>query len=205
VPLEVLAAASALDHFHAPPGDPWLATSGWRLGRAEQPATWSRSGVEHFASVSAQLAAAGLTVACTDRRVEVQLVCQTATEWVLLVDGQTASVREFDRDRRVVHWQNRFYRLQRGGPVTVETTAGDARRATGSGALTAPMPGRIVKVAVGEGTQVIQNQRLMVLEAMKMEHVIEAPHAGVIKELCVNEGEQVQGGKQLLTLGPSVE
>jgi len=121
------------------------------------------------------------------------------------VDGHTVRVRAFDRARRVVEWNGRSYRLRRAAAVTVEATAGDARRTGSTGALTAPMPGRIVKVAVGEGSRVVQNQRLVVLEAMKMEHVIEAPHAGVISQLCVKEGDQVQGGTQLLTLGPLVE
>jgi 3-methylcrotonyl-CoA carboxylase alpha subunit len=63
------------------------------------------------------------------------------------------------------------------------------------------MPGRVVKIAVTLGQRVGQNQPLIVLEAMKMEHVIEAPHAGVVTEVCVQVGEQVSGGAQLLTLG----
>jgi biotin carboxyl carrier protein len=63
------------------------------------------------------------------------------------------------------------------------------------------MPGRIVKVSVEAGQQVSQNQPLVVLEAMKMEHVVEAPHAGVVTELCVAVGQQVPGGAQLLVLG----
>ena len=66
------------------------------------------------------------------------------------------------------------------------------------------MPGRVVKIAVQAGQRVGQNQPLVVLEAMKMEHVVEAPHAGVVTELCVEVGDQVASGAQLLTLG-SVE
>jgi 3-methylcrotonyl-CoA carboxylase alpha subunit len=64
------------------------------------------------------------------------------------------------------------------------------------------MPGRVVKIAVVSGEQVSQNQPLITLEAMKMEHVIEAPHAGVVTEVCVQVGDQVPSGAQLLTLGP---
>jgi 3-methylcrotonyl-CoA carboxylase alpha subunit len=46
---------------------------------------------------------------------------------------------------------------------------------------------------------------LVVLEAMKMEHVVEAPHAGVVNEVCVEVGEQVRGGTRLLTLGSADE
>ena len=63
------------------------------------------------------------------------------------------------------------------------------------------MPGRVVKVAVEVGQHVSQNQPLVVLEAMKMEHVVEAPHAGEVTEVCVREGEQVTAGTRLLTIG----
>jgi 3-methylcrotonyl-CoA carboxylase alpha subunit len=62
------------------------------------------------------------------------------------------------------------------------------------------MPGRIVKIAVRPGESVRQNQPLVVLEAMKMEHVVEAPHPGVVGQVCVNEGDQVASGTRLLTL-----
>jgi biotin carboxyl carrier protein len=45
----------------------------------------------------------------------------------------------------------------------------------------------------------------VVLEAMKMEHVVEAPHAGVVTEVCVQVGEQVSSGARLLTIGSGEE
>jgi biotin carboxyl carrier protein len=59
----------------------------------------------------------------------------------------------------------------------------------------------VVKIAVTQGQHVRQNQLLVVLEAMKMEHVVEAPHAGVVTEVCVKPGEQVASGTRLLTVG----
>jgi len=106
-----------------------------------------------------------------------------------------------DGDLRLVEWQGRTYRLRHAGALSVEETAGDAGRSGGSGRLTAPMPGRIVKVAVDEGQHVVQNQPLVVLEAMKMEHVVEAPHAGVVAAIRVQTGQQVAAGQRLLTLG----
>jgi 3-methylcrotonyl-CoA carboxylase alpha subunit len=44
-----------------------------------------------------------------------------------------------------------------------------------------------------------------VLEAMKMEHVVEAPHAGVVTDVCVQVGEQVTSGARLLTIGSTDE
>jgi biotin carboxyl carrier protein len=83
----------------------------------------------------------------------------------------------------------------------VAETARDRGAHGGAGRLTAPMPGRVVKIAVTAGQSVGQNQPLITLEAMKMEHVIEAPHPGVVAEIHVQLGAQVPSGAQLLTLG----
>ena len=63
--------------------------------------------------------------------------------------------------------------------------------AAGAGDLIAPMPGRVISVDVAEGDRVTQGQRLLVLEAMKMEHALTAPFDGVVAELTVAEGSQV--------------
>ena len=101
----------------------------------------------------------------------------------------------------MVEWDGRSYRLRAATPAVSVERSGRWRAATPArGRLTAPMPGRVVKIAVRTGQQVDQNQPLVVLEAMKMEHVVEAPHAGVVTEVCVEVGEQVASGAQLLTL-----
>ncbi len=57
-----------------------------------------------------------------------------------------------------------------------------------------PMPGKIVKVLVSEGQEVTTGQTLVIMEAMKMEHSIGAPHDGVVAEVRVAEGQQVSEG-----------
>jgi acetyl/propionyl-CoA carboxylase alpha subunit len=59
------------------------------------------------------------------------------------------------------------------------------------GACVAPMPGKVVKVLVEAGQRVEASQPLIVLEAMKMEHVVRAPEAGTVTELAVAEADQV--------------
>ena len=66
------------------------------------------------------------------------------------------------------------------------------------GAMLSPMPGRIVSVATESGATVKRGQRLVVLEAMKMEHAIAAPFDGVVSELPVSEGDQVTEGTMLV-------
>jgi 3-methylcrotonyl-CoA carboxylase alpha subunit len=60
------------------------------------------------------------------------------------------------------------------------------------GDILAPMPGKVIAVDVAEGQAVEAGQRLMVLEAMKMEHALTAPFAGTVAELAAHEGQQVQ-------------
>ena len=63
-----------------------------------------------------------------------------------------------------------------------------AAAGAGGGALTAPMPGTVTVVKVAKGDEVVAGQSLLVVEAMKMEHVITAPHDGTVTEIDVTAG-----------------
>lgn len=65
------------------------------------------------------------------------------------------------------------------------------------GSLVAPMPGRVLRIAVAAGEHVAAGQPLLWLEAMKMEHVVAAPAAGTLAELIVQVGQQVEVGAVL--------
>jgi len=71
------------------------------------------------------------------------------------------------------------------------------------GRLTAPMPGKVVGFLAQVGDRVQRGQALAVMEAMKMEHTINAPHDGVVEELLYAVGDQVVEGGELLRLGPA--
>ncbi len=66
--------------------------------------------------------------------------------------------------------------------------------AAGDGAILAPMPGRVTTVEVARGDAVAKGRKLIVLEAMKMEHALLAPFAGVVADLSVAVGDQVAEG-----------
>jgi propionyl-CoA carboxylase alpha chain len=59
------------------------------------------------------------------------------------------------------------------------------------------MPGTVVKVTVEAGQEVGAGQTVLVLEAMKMQHTVSAPHAGVVTEIDVTAGSQVAAGEVL--------
>ncbi|MEV5396712.1 acetyl/propionyl/methylcrotonyl-CoA carboxylase subunit alpha [Streptomyces cellulosae] len=84
-------------------------------------------------------------------------------------------------------------------PVAASLTrAGQA----GADSLTAPMPGTVTVVKVAVGDEVDAGQSLLVVEAMKMEHVISAPHAGTVTELDVSPGTTVAMDQVLAVIAP---
>ena len=102
--------------------------------------------------------------------------------WVTYVDGPDGSSRMVERDRH---------------PVAVEQVT--------AGAALAPMPGNVVRVAVGVGERVEAGQVLVVLEAMKMEHAVHAGAPGTVGEVDVAEGDQVETGRILVVVEPDEE
>ena len=68
------------------------------------------------------------------------------------------------------------------------------------GEIEAPMPGRVTAVEVSQGEKVSKGQRLLTLEAMKMEHALTAPFDGTVAELSATAGAQVSEGTILAVI-----
>lgn len=88
-------------------------------------------------------------------------------------------------------------------PVVEEAPAPVAApsSAAGADALQAPMPGTILRILVNVGDAVSENQPLMILEAMKMENEIVATSAGTVTGIHVSQGQSVNPGDGLITIG----
>jgi biotin carboxyl carrier protein len=69
------------------------------------------------------------------------------------------------------------------------------------GALTAPMPGKILSVEVKQGDRMSRGQTVVILEAMKMKNAIKAPYDGVVLEIMVRAEQSVAYGDPLVQLG----
>ncbi|MEX2301792.1 MAG: biotin/lipoyl-containing protein [Bryobacterales bacterium] len=82
-------------------------------------------------------------------------------------------------------------KLSRGSAAAAET---------GPRKLTAPMPGKVVRIMVEEGQVVESGQGLIVVEAMKMLNEIKSPKAGVVKAIPVKQGGSVSAGQVLLVV-----
>jgi len=88
-------------------------------------------------------------------------------------------------------------------PPSAHSNAAAGAAGGTDGRVTSPMPGKIVKIAVTPGASVEPHALLIVLEAMKMEHRIEASAAGTVGAVLVKEGDIVPGGAALVELRAS--
>ena len=92
-----------------------------------------------------------------------------------------------------------FYVNERGFTyaITQGFAGGSGATTEGDGAVISPMPGKLIAVAVSQGDAVAKGQKLVTLEAMKMEHSLTAPFDGIVAELNASEGAQVSEGALL--------
>jgi 3-methylcrotonyl-CoA carboxylase alpha subunit len=112
-------------------------------------------------------------------------------------------------------WQDRFISAEEANGGLVVFDEGDAlfvrTEARGTvhghgvhdGEIEAPMPGKVTAVEVAAGEKVVKGQRLLTLEAMKMEHGLTAPFDGTIAELSAAPGAQVTEGQLLVKVEPT--
>ncbi len=99
-----------------------------------------------------------------------------------------------------VHLGDATYRFTPAPPPSADSSGASAGTGATDGRIVSPMPGKIVKINVAQGDEVAERALLLVLEAMKMEHRIEADAAGTVKAVLVREGEIVAGGAPLVEL-----
>ncbi len=69
-----------------------------------------------------------------------------------------------------------------------------------AGAITAPIPGQIISINVSVGDKVLAGQKLLVLEAMKLENVITSTCDGEVQQLMIKEGEIIEQGQELIII-----
>jgi acetyl-CoA/propionyl-CoA carboxylase biotin carboxyl carrier protein len=201
-PPHVYAAAALALHLEAEPVGPvvdlWDVPDGWRLGepawtvrRLQAPGgepetvrVRGRAGAAEVAvgdgsPVAARAHRDGdrLWVSLDGLTLDYDVVHSGGTVW-LAADGHVTSLREQQR------------------------LTSSAASATGDGVVTAPMPGTVTAVRATVGDQVAAGTPLLVVEAMKMEHVLTAPVAGTVAELGVTAGQSVRLDERVALVTP---
>jgi 3-methylcrotonyl-CoA carboxylase alpha subunit len=115
-------------------------------------------------------------------------------------DGEIAAVTGFaDEERVVAFYQGQAYEFE------LTSRRGGQSHGIHDGEIEAPMPGKVTAVDVAAGEKVAKGQRLLTLEAMKMEHALTAPFDGTIEELSAVPGAQVTEGQLLARVAPEPE
>ncbi|UUY07372.1 acetyl/propionyl/methylcrotonyl-CoA carboxylase subunit alpha [Pseudomonas sp. J452] len=169
------------DDYHSP----WSTRSGWRAGLPAESELHLCSGEHaHKARPSGQAKLIGETLTCRS---------QLAGDQTPQIQRRLQAIRQ--GDTLYLEWHGELHPITRFDPIA----AAEASHAH-QGGLTAPMNGSIVRVLVEPGQVVEAGTALVVLEAMKMEHSIRAPHAGTVKALYCGEGDMVSEGAALVEL-----
>jgi biotin carboxyl carrier protein len=145
----------------------------------------------------------GVAVRLDDREFLVDLLRVNTGLYSLIIDG-----RSFEID--VLETEGAHVVLVNGQPFRVEiqdeqerrlrAAAGKGEARVGKRVVTAPMPGKVVKLLVKPGDAVSPGDGVIVVEAMKMENELKAPAAGTVREIRVEEGRAVGGGDVLVVI-----
>lgn len=164
------------------PSSPWADSNGFRAGLPSE--------------ITLHLSCEGQDRALTLGNINAQSARLKGEQLLTEHDGVRRQHRAIRQGELVyLQWDGELRRIEAYDPIgAVEASHSH------QGGLTAPMNGSIVRVLVEAGQTVEAGAQLVVLEAMKMEHSIRAPHAGVIKALYCQEGEMVSEGSALVEL-----
>ena len=175
----------------AAPRSPWDARDGWRLNSRASRTLTLRLG-EAQQDVTVEYVAGGYSLGLGGRRV-------FATGEEEGHGGFRARIGErrvhaavvAAGERRHVFFEGRTYPI-----VRVDASQGAGQGDDPGGRLTAPMPGKVIALLAEAGKRIEKGAPLLVLEAMKMEHTIKAPRAGVVKAFLLRAGRPGERGRR---------
>ncbi|OYT87030.1 MAG: 3-methylcrotonyl-CoA carboxylase [Burkholderiales bacterium PBB6] len=176
--------------------DPWSHRDGWRMhGGARRRLHLALGDAQHAVTLQRGTGEA-LEVAMGDARLSLVHRALGEHRHELVLDGvrHVLTVHAHGQARAV---------FGDAGSLTlthIDPLAQAAAGGAAGGRLTAPMPGKVIAFLVAAGDSVQAGQAVAVMEAMKMEHTLNAPRDGVVAELLYAVGDQVAEGAELLQL-----
>ena len=195
--LAALESLGLLSNDRGSESDPWTRLEGWRL--------WSEA--MHVAVLHTD----------GDDRIEIDVTIRAPGCYRISAPGGEVVIEGLDVDGDGVRLRTPDRSIgakiiSAGDAITVfmdgnafswivpDPLARELASEAGGDRLTAPMPGLIKVVTAGPGDPVAKDASILVMEAMKMEHSLKAPRDGVVGEVFVNVGDQVEEGALLLAL-----
>ena len=179
------------------PADPWSKATGWRMNQsyarklsfADEHASY-----DTYLSYLTNHAEDWLFSASNAAPQTLQLAAHSASNYsIKFGDSALHGAVLRDGDTFHVFTSGAHYQLTWNDPMA---HAGETE--SEGGRLTAPMPGKVVAVLASKGQEVKKGEALVIMEAMKMEHTIAAPHDGVVDDILYGVGDQVADGAPLL-------
>ncbi|MCD9006327.1 acetyl/propionyl/methylcrotonyl-CoA carboxylase subunit alpha [Luteimonas sp. XNQY3] len=172
---------------------PWALRDGWRIG-ASAPRYIELSAGGETRRLALQPRADRVEIGFDGAAMQTATIAWTAPTLTAALDGVRRNVDVLVQGTQVV--------LYRGEDRFVFEHVDPLHRHAGAeahaGAVIAPMPGRIVELLAPLGTPIKTGTPLLVMEAMKMEHTLQAPHDGVVKAFLARQGELVADGAVLV-------
>jgi 3-methylcrotonyl-CoA carboxylase alpha subunit len=176
------------------PHSPWAALQGWRLNGPSHEVVHLRDGETVLAVNARHVEGGGFALAWDGAEIAAHGELLDDGALVATIDGVRLNATAiWHGEDLVVMTHARSHRFASADPRLAKFDA-DAV----GGAMTAPMPGKVISVMVEVGKSVRKGAALMVLEAMKMEHTIAAPANGTVAAINYGEGDLVEEGAELL-------
>ncbi len=192
---EAAVAASTASTAPSDPHSPWATAGAWCMNLASRAEVGFRDGTdvralafERFAGRSVHLGA--------DGPIEVAARLDADGRLTAYLGGTRLAARAVFVGSAVAIFTGRAQATF----TLVDPHAGDDAAHHHADRLVAPMPGSVVQVLVEAGRAVVKGEALVVVEAMKMEHVIRAPHDGVVERVDVAVGDAVAEGMELAVM-----
>ena len=158
--------------------------------------------MEHqWVAVSLEISSKEHVARLPHRELTVDAVPLAEGSYSLLIDGSSFDVTIH---RSLGHYQVTVngvaFEVALRDPKQLRHQTGAGEDLDGPASVTAPMPGKLVRLIVAEGDSVKEGQGVAVVEAMKMQNELKAPKSGTVERLCVVEGQAVNAGECLLTI-----
>ncbi len=173
---------------------PWYENNGFRLQLPYQRCLHFKYEDEHYAVTVTYNSVSSYTLQIKDKTYAINVYEKTEQSLRFALNESMQTVQIIQQLQQLwVIFDDIEYALQTIEPLQATNVEHEQH-----GHLTAPMPGAIVAVHVKAGDTVQKDDCLIVMEAMKMEHSIYAPQAGIVREVFYAAGDRVDEGAELL-------